>query len=586
MPTDLLPDVIERDPDASPAHAPIAPGLAALAALSLAACGGGHVDAPGAQGAVTVQAASLPGSGGEPPASPAAADRSTAQDAARFLAQATFGVKSPDEIEALRNKGFDRWLWEQFNAPTLLHTSYLDWQRQRNQNLKASEDMSYEAIWQQWLFGDDSLRARMAFALSQIVVISNIAPDLRPYAMSSYMDLLNQQAFGNYRTLLRAVTLHPAMGYFLNMLGSEKEDTARGIHPNENYAREFLQLFTVGMVQLDAQGTPLRDGAGQTVATYDEATVQGFAKAFTGWTFAQSKSFHNADENLDANWNTPMVAHADYHQSGPKLLLNGVTIPGGSAEADLDAAIDSAFNHPNTGPFVCRQLIQRLVTSNPSPAYIGRVAAVFANNGAGVRGDLRAVVRAILLDAEARDPSLGAAGRFGKQREPVLRFANLLRAMNVSNAGGRNAVHELDGSESSLGQSPLLAPSVFNFFSPNYRPAGAIATAGLVAPEFQITTETTVVGGLNFLVGVVQGGGHGWGDGRLAFDWTTWEAAAATPATLVDRLDAVFFHLQMSATTRTRLLTLIGAIPASQAQRRVKSALILSLLSPDHVIQT
>jgi uncharacterized protein (DUF1800 family) len=565
---------------ASPVPRVLQAAAIGAAVAGLAACGGGHVGTPGPEG--TVQAAGLPGSGGEPPAQPAEADWPGAVDAARFLAQASFGARSPDEIEALRTMGYQRWLWTQFNAPTLVHTSYLDWQRQRNQNLKASEDMSYEAIWQQWLFGEDRLRARVAFALSQILVVSNIAPDLRPYAMSSYMDLLNRHAFGNYRTLLRAMTLHPAMGYFLNLLRSEKEDAQEGTRPNENYAREFLQLFTVGLVKLDAQGTPLRDGAGQTVPTYDEATVQGFARALTGWSFAQSKHFHDADENLDANWTTPMVPFADRHETGTKRLLDGTTISGGGPESDLDAVIDSAFLHPNTGPFVCRQLIQRLVTSNPSPAYIGRVAAVFADNGQGMRGDLRAVVRAVLLDAEARDASLAAGGRFGKQREPVLRLANLLRAMNVQGGGGRNAIHELDAT---LGQSPLLAPSVFNFFSPNYRPAGAIAAAGLAAPEFQITTEASVAGGLNFLVDVVQGGGIGWGDGRLTFDWAPWETAAATSASLLDRLDALFCQRQMSAATRTRLQALVEAVPAAQARRRVQKALIFLSLAPDHVIQ-
>lgn len=569
-------------PRPRPERDPAAVAVTALAvAAAVSGCGGGHVDTPGPQ--TTVQAAGLPGSGGEPPAEPAAGDQPSAVDAARFLAQASFGARSPEEVNAVRTMGYERWLWQQFNAPTLVHTSYLDWQRQRNPDLQAGDDMSYEAIWQQWLFGEDTLRARVAFALSQILVVSNIAPDLRPYAMSSYMDLLNHHAFGNYRTLLRAVTLHPAMGYFLNLLRSEKEDAGSGTHPNENYAREFLQLFTVGMVQLDAQGVPRRDGAGQTLPTYDEATVQGHARALTGWSFAQSRHFWDADENLEANWTSPMVAFADRHETGSKRLLGGGTISGGSAEADLDAVVDVAFQHPNTGPFVCRQLIQRLVTSNPTPAYIGRVAAVFADNGGGVRGDLRAVVRALLLDPEARDPSLAAAGRFGKQREPVLRLANLLRAMNARGSSGRNAIHEL---EATLGQSPLLAPSVFNFFSPNYRPAGPIAAAGLVAPEFQTTTEASVAGGLNFLVDVIQGGGIGWGDGRLTFDWAPWESAAASAATLVDRLDVLFCQRQMSTTTRNRLQTLISVVPAGQARQRVKTALVFLSMAPDHVIQT
>lgn len=576
-----LPAPAPQDPPGPRWHAA---ALSAAAAAVLAACGGGHAGTPAA--GATVQASSLPGSGGEPPAAPAEADRPAAVDAARFLAQATFGVRDAGEIEALRTVGYEQWLWAQFNAPTMLHTSYLDWQRQRSSNLKATDDMSYEAIWQQWLFGADALRARVSFALSQILVVSNIAPDLRPYAMSSYMDTLNRHAFGNYRDLLRAVTLHPTMGYYLNMQGSQKENTAKGIHPNENYAREFLQLFTIGMVRLNADGSPQLDGGGAPLPTYDEATVQGFARAFTGWTFAQSKSFTSADENLEANWTTPMVPYAAYHEGGSKQLLDGASVSGGSPESDLDAAIDSAFNHANVGPFIGRQLIQRLVTSNPSRAYIGRVAAVFANNGSGVRGDLRAVVHAILLDPEARDATLGAQGRFGKQREPVLRFANLLRALRASNASGRNAIHELDSADSALGQSPLLAPSVFNFFSPNFRPAGPVAAAGLTAPEFQITTETTAVGALNFLVGLINNGGHAWGDGRLVFDFEPWKVLAADPAALVDRIDAVFCHRQMSATTRTRMLALVNAVPASQTLKRVKSALTLTMLCPDHVIQT
>ena len=246
------------------------------------------------------------------------------------------------------------------------------------------------------------------------MVISNIAPDIRPHAMSSYMDLLNRNAFGNYRTLLKEVTLHPAMGYFLNLIESEKDDAVRGIHPNENYAREVLQLFSIGLIQLNLDGTSKVGGDGKPIATFGETEVQGFAKAFSGWTFASQNpsrpdDFHNADENLDANWVTPMKAFASMHSPEPKKLLNGVTLAGGqSPEKDLDEALDNIFNHPNVGPFIGRQLIQHLVTSNPSAAYIQRVASVFNNNGSGVRGDLRAVVTAVLLDTEARS---GAPGR-------------------------------------------------------------------------------------------------------------------------------------------------------------------------------
>ena len=284
--------------------------------------------------------------------------------------------------------------------------------------------------------------------------------------MSSYMDLLNRNAFGNYRTLLREVTLHPAMGYYLNMIESEKDDEARGIHPNENYAREVLQLFSIGLVQLNIDGTPKVGTDGKPLATYGEAQVKGFAKAFSGWTFAsqnpsQPDSFHDANEELDSNWTTPMRAFASAHSPGPKALLNGVTLPAGQTpEKDLDDAIDVIFNHPNVGPFIGRQLIQRLVTSNPSPAYVARVARTFNDNGSGVRGDLKAVVRAILLDPEARDVSLAAGDRYGKQREPVVRFASFLRALGAKSRNGINSIHYLDSADNGLGQSPLLAPPV------------------------------------------------------------------------------------------------------------------------------
>ncbi len=566
---------------ASPTSATLAT-LSSAAALALAACGG-HVDTPGPNGTSTVGGLAGANSGG----AAASAARPSEVDAARFMAQATFGVRSEQEVAALVEQGLERWLAAQMNERAELHTSYIDWQRQRNgPQTYVTEDMAYEAMWRHWLHGQDQLRSRITFALSQIFVVSNVASDLRAYGMASYMDMLQAHAFGSYRDLLQAVTLHPTMGYFLNMRSSERSNATIGARPNENYAREVLQLLSIGLVELNNDGTPRRDAGGATMPTFNEAVVKGFAQAFTGWGFALSANFRSPDEGLDANWKTPMVPFESFHEPGPKLLLGGATIPGGTAAQDLAAALDNIAAHPNVGPFIGRQLIQRLVTSNPSAAYINRVANVFNDNGAGARGDLAAVVRAVLLDAEARDPSLGAAGRFGKQREPVLRLANLLRAMNVSNKTGRNAVHALDSGDDALGQSPLLAPSVFNFFSPNFRPAGPLAAAGLVAPEFQITTETAVVGSLNFLRRVIQEGGHGWAAGRLDFDWAPWVAVAADTAALLARLDLFFFHGQMSAGTRSRMAALVDSINPAQTQERVKAALTLTMVSPDHVIQT
>jgi uncharacterized protein (DUF1800 family) len=404
--------------------------------------------------------------------------------------------------------------------------------------------------------------------------------------MSSYLDMLNRNAFGNWRTLLQDVALHPAMGYYLNMLESEKENPSKGTHPNENFAREVLQLFSIGLIQLNADGTPRLGSDGKTLPTYDEAVVKGFAKAFSGWSFGaldntKSSQFHDHDENDESLWVVPMKAWAGYHSPGEKLLLDGKTLPAGQTpEKDMADALDAIFQHPNVPPFFAKQLIQRLVTSNPSPAFVARVAAVFANDGAGVRGNLKAVVRAVLMDAEARGDN--PAANVAKQREPVIRFANFLRGLGARSASGLNRIQYLDSSDDALGQSPLLAPSVFNFYAPGYRPAGPIAAQGWVAPEFQISGETAVAGSLNFFAELVNGGGYGWPEQhRLKLDLATLAALDATA--LIDRLDLLFFNLGMSASTRERLSTLVAAVKGKTD--KVKAALIVTALSPDHVIQ-
>ncbi|MFG6468509.1 DUF1800 domain-containing protein [Roseateles sp. BYS87W] len=568
-------------PDTQPAADRAAGVLAAASAAALlAACGGG-----GGAASSAGPGEGAPSTPGAPPAPPP-----TRRDAARFLSQATFGATGPAQVDALVAQGLDSWLNAQFAQPAALHLDYLNRQRGRDQapgeKPYVPEEASYEAIWQQWLSGEDQLRARVSWALLQIFVISNIAPDIRPVAMSSYLDMLNRNAFGNWRTLLQDVTLHPAMGYYLNLLESEKGDPARGTHPNENYAREVLQLFSIGLVQLNADGTPKLDAAGKTQPTYDEAVVKGFAQAFSGWSYGgldnnQPDLFHNHDDNDEALWVVPMKAWAGYHATGEKKLLDGKTLPAGQTpEKDMADALDAIFQHPNVPPFFARQLIQRLVTSNPSAAYVGRVAAVFANDGAGVRGNLRAVVRAVLLDAEARGDSPAAS--VAKQREPVVRLANVLRGLGAKSASGQNRIQYLDSADDALGQSPLLAPSVFNFYSPAFKPAGPIAAQGWVAPEFQISGETAVAGSLNFFAELFQSGGYGWPEQhRLNLDLTS--LAALDAKALVDRLDLLFFNLGMSDSTRQRLTTLIGAIDSKTDS--VKAALIVTALSPDHVIQ-
>lgn len=575
-------DTLAREPAEPPALSASTAAAALAAAALLAACGGGGGSADTGGTATPAGADTTPGTPAAPPP--------TSRDAARFLSQATFGATGPVQVDALVAQGFDGWLTTQFARPAALHMDYLNSQRGRDQKAGEkpylAEETSYEAMWQQWLTGEDQLRARVSWALLQIFVISNIAPDIRPVAMSSYVDMLNRNAFGNWRTLLQDVALHPAMGYYLNMLESEKENASKGTHPNENFAREVLQLFSIGLIQLNADGTPKLDAAGKTQPTYDEAVVKGFAKAFSGWSYGaldntKAAQFHNHDDNDESLWVVPMKAWAGYHSPGDKLLLDGKSLVAGQTpEKDMADALDAIFQHPNVPPFFAKQLIQRLVTSNPSPAFVARVAAVFVNDGAGVRGNLKAVVRAVLMDAEARGDN--PAANVAKQREPVIRFANFLRGLGAKSASGLNRIQYLDSSDDALGQSPLLAPSVFNFYAPGYRPAGPIAAQGWVAPEFQISGETAVAGSLNFFAELVNGGGYGWPEQhRLKLDLVSLAALDATA--LIDRLDLLFFDLGMSASTRERLTTLIGAVKGKTD--KVKAALIVTALSPDHVIQ-
>ncbi len=516
------------------------------------------------------------------------------RDAARFLTQATFGPKAPS-IERVKAIGASAWIDEQLARTADSHMAYIDAAKARRlaESGKGyyTEEDSYEAVWQQWLFGQDELRARMTFALSELMVISNIAPDLEPDAMSSYWDMLNARAFGTYRDLLGAVALHPAMGYYLNMLGSEKEDAAHQKFPNENFAREVLQLFSVGLYQLNADGSRKLDGNGIPLATYDESVVKGFARAFTGWTFfgndpANPKKFDRPEES----WTQPMIAFPTKHETGTKKLLNGVTLPAGQTpQQDLKDALDNIANHPNVGPFVGRQLIQRFVTSNPSPAYVARVAAVFDNNSRGVRGDLGAVIKAVLTDPDARSSATLTDAKFGKQREPVIRFANILRAFNATSKNGRNTIHYLDSADDALGQSPLLSPSVFNFFSPAYTRPGKLAQAGMVGPEFQITNEIQTVGTANFFYDLVKREGYGSGDSLLKLDLTQAKALANSPAALVDHLSSLLTYGDLNLTTRQTMIDAVSAVPFtnkdSERTWRVRTALTLFALSSDFVIQ-
>ena len=571
--------------------------LAVAVVLMLAGCGG-----------------SGGGSGGDAPTAPAtpppvAAPKPTAPEASRLLTQATFGPTDAS-IAAVREAGYAAWVDQQLAAPVSnSHLAHLDARlpqlRERNPNAQLAASQFYESFWLQAATGPDQLRQRVKFALSQIFVISLADPAIDVRGAASYYDMLGANAFGNYRTLLEQVSLHPMMGVYLSHLANQREDPRTGRSPDENYARELMQLMTLGVYKLRPDGAIELDAAGSAIPSYSSADVSGLAKVFTGFSWWSPSPTNNTffGRNRDpAAVVTPMIAYASYHSASEKAFL-GAIIPANvapDAGAELKIALDVAFAHPNVGPFVSRQLIQRLVTSNPSSAYVGRVAAVFDNNGSGVRGDLGAVVRAILLDAEARDAAAAAAPTFGKLREPVVRMANWMRAFDAGSQSGAWLLVSTS-SNTSLSQSPLAAPSVFNFFRPGHAPPNTrVGALGLVAPEFQLVEEVSVAGYLNTMqtaidrgVGNTPPGGSG-ADVRAGY--AAEMALANNPAALIDRVDLLLLYGAMSPTLRARIVEAVSAVPlpaanAPQANldaallNRSKLAVFLAMASPEYLAQ-
>jgi len=481
-----------------------------VALLSLlAACGGG-----GGGGSSTPPQAAAP-----PPAPVGKAE------AFRFLNQASFGAT---EAEANRliglgdsSNAYSRWIDAEISKPTqlLLPTVVAAYPNPlpTGFSLASLNNVRQEQWFANALRGEDQLRQRVAFALSQIMVVSQVgALTNLPFATADFHDMLARNAFGNFRTLLEDVTLHPAMGIYLSMLGNRRAAANTNLRPDENYARELAQLFSVGLVQLNLDGSVRTDASGQPIPTFGQVETEGFARVFTGWNWAcpstnPTCTFANTrvESFYVANFNQvkPMQLYAEQHEAGTKQLLNysGVTLPNGLMPAnqggakDLADALDNIFNHPNVGPFISKQLIQRLVTSNPSRAYVQRVAERFNNDGSGRRGNLEAVIRAILLDAEARNPPAGAVA--GKLKEPLLRLTQFWRAYGVTSTSGKLGVaRNFTGGTpmAQFGQGQGMSPSVFNFFSPSYAPPGEIADGGYVSPEMQLGTEILAASSANY----------------------------------------------------------------------------------------
>lgn len=521
----------------------------------------------------------------------------SADEAARLLTQATFGPRL-SEIQALQASTISNWIARQQNETQTPPTYYLPYVQQRDAALiEATNDYPHfyffrEAWVRNSLYAPDQLRQRVAFALSQIMVVSERGASLgdEGHTLAAYYDILVRNAFGNYRALLREVTLSPAMGRYLSMYKNRKADAATGVRPDENYAREVLQLFSIGLVQLNNDGTVKLDGQGKPIPTYNQDTISGFAKVFTGWACSTQTRFTQYD---DCDEVTPMKAFDDYHEPGSKQLLvyPGTTglIPGGTAVVDLDAAMDNIFNHPNVGPFISKQLIQKLVTSNPTPAYVNRVANVFNNNGSGVRGDLGAVVRAILVDDEARNGHISMPNRFGKVREPILRFTHVWRVYNANSQSGYMPEW---GLEDDIGQFPLRSPSVFNFYSPSYQPNGELTTEGMVSPELQLATDSLTVSTTNELFSRIFYA-HTANTSVTYAEWplinVEGEKALAQndPDAFIERVDTVFLNGQMSPELRAKIRARIDAIGTWTDSDRFKlqNAVFLAMASAEYQVQ-
>lgn len=543
------------------------------------------------------------------------------RDAARFMRQATFGA-SREAIDQLVSQGYPAWLSAQFAKPLVSHVATVT----ADPNLLPNPwAVTMPSLWKQFFEGDDQLRQRVGFALSQIFVVSmnnNTVGDA-PCGTAGYLDLLNRNAFGNVKTLLRDVTLNPIMGEYLSMKESAKSDPVLQTQPDENYAREVMQLFSIGTVMLNIDGSVPLGGDGLPIPTYDENTVKGMAKALSGWTYAGQDQTNpwrwlypdlwDPDPAIRTAkscpaWTNPMqpwltsFRSADdtrtlagpAHDTGTKQLLvyPGApfqTLPAGqAATTDFDDVIENIFNHPNVGPFLAKQLIKRLVTSNPSPQYVQRVAQAFNNNGGGVRGDLKAVISAILLDTEARSLTIAAQPSFGKLTEPVVRFVQLHRAFNASHPVDYYALWDFSA-PSALNQSPLHAPSVFNFYHPDFTPAGPLQTTNLVGPEFEITNASSVAGFSDFSKwGIIDGFDHY--DANPALhgilpDYSYYLGIANNPQALLDELDLVLCAGGMNAAYKAQLVQAIGKIPSSQSLERLHVALWLIINSPDYSVQ-
>ncbi len=577
---------------------PVLAGLALSAAVLLSACGGG--------GAGNGDGESLSGVGSqaltEKPAS--------REQAARFLTQATFGPTDAG-IDRVMAIGYSAWIDEQLAKPAASHRSY--WQaadatiKAANANSSAGQDQVLESFWKQAVSGQDQLRQRWAYALSQVFVISMADDNVgnNPRAVAAWLDMLGDKGLGNYRDLLETVSRHPLMGQYLSHLRNQKADARTGRVPDENYAREVMQLFSIGLVELNPDGSARSDGS-KALETYTQADVAGLAKVFTGWSWACPEWPDNscffggsANGNSDADRSfKAMLGYPQYHATDEKNFL-GTTIPAQSQsdpQASLRIALDALAAHPNVGPFIGRQLIQRLVTSNPSPQYVAAVTSAFKDSG----GDMKAMLRAVLLHSEARRQSDAQ----GKLREPVLKLSAFLRAFAFKSDSGSFRVGNTDNPGSALGQTPMRSPSVFNFYRPGYVAPGTEAAATrLAGPEFQIAHETSAAGYVNYMRDNVSQGVGQWNSSTsrrdLQADFSAEVALADQPAALIERVNTRLMAGTMPEALKVEIQGAIEKMSIralnkqgtnqkdidNDKRNRVNAAIFLALVSPEFQVQ-
>lgn len=537
-------------------------------------------------------------------------------EAARFLNQATFGATNAD-IKLVKRVGFAGWISSQFSKPATRHFPYVQARRAEYLARSTGNDDGYqrprqEAWWQAAVAAPDQLRQRMAFALSEIMVISDIGVlEGSHEGVTNYYDLLVKHAFGNFRDLLEEVTLSPMMGQYLSMARNQKPNQNTGSEPDENYAREVMQLFTIGLNMLNTDGSLALDANGLPTPTYSQSDIVGLAHVFTGW--GSAYDLKNPPANITSFYRyeaidplKKMMYYPQFHDLKAKKIVGGVLVPAGlEGPQDMKIAMDTLFNHPNVGPFIARQLIQRFVTSNPSRGYVYRVASVFNKNGSGKRGDLKATIRAVLLDPEARNPVFVEHVSHGKLREPLLRVSGLLRAFLPTPPLAPDKRYFIDVSSTMTYQSPVKSSSVFNFFQPGYLPPGPLAKAGLFGPEFQITQETTVMGFSNHAYSIIRNGigtpeRNAENQGvsvqldfapYIAMLMRTENTPAVNQEDVVDALNALMLGGRMSSGLSNAIRNAWAALPsnfgtdADRQKDRVRMAAYIIAASPEYAVQ-